>query len=184
MKNKDIKIHIFGASGAGVSSLGRELASNLQIPFYDADDFYWKKTDPPFVVAAPIEERKHLIKNAVSVSDSWVVAGTLVSWGDFIQDEFDLAVYLYVPREERVSRVRRREAERFANRIEVGGDMYDAHLKFIDWVAQYDEGYLSGRSKPKHEAWIKTLKCPILRIDGIVSVQESLMRVLEYLNIV
>jgi adenylate kinase family enzyme len=33
MKNKEIKIHILGASGSGVTILGKELAANLQIPF-------------------------------------------------------------------------------------------------------------------------------------------------------
>jgi adenylate kinase family enzyme len=174
---KKIKIHIFGASGSGVSTLGRALSSNLEIPFLDADDFYWKKTDPPYREANPIDERKILIKNAVSASNSWVVSGTLVSWGDSIQDEFNLAVYLYVSRDERVRRLKTREAEKFGSRIEIGGDMYQEHLKFIDWAAQYDEGYRGGRSKSKHEAWMKTLKCPVLRIEGIVSTEEALMRI-------
>lgn len=179
---RNIKIHIFGASGTGVSTLGRALALELQIPFYDADDYYWKQTDPPFVEANPIDERKKLLKNAVADNKSWVVAGTLVSWGNSIQEEFDFAVYLSVPAEERLLRVRKREAERFCSRIEVGGDMHDAHLKFLDWVAQYDEGYMGGRSKVKHEAWMKTLKCAVLRIDGIVSSEETLSKVLEYIT--
>lgn len=177
-----IKIHIFGASGSGVSTLGRALSSHLQISFYDADDFYWKKTNPPFLEAVPIDERKINIKNAVSVNDSWIVSGSLVSWGDSIQGEFDIAVYLTVPREERVRRVKIRETERFANRIEIGGDMYEEHLKFLEWVAQYDEGHLSGRSKPKHGAWIQTLKCPVLQIDGIDSTQSSMTKVLEFIT--
>jgi adenylate kinase family enzyme len=178
--NKKSKIHIFGASGAGVSTLGKALSLYLQVPFFDSDDFYWKKTDPPFLEDNPKDERKRLLKNAVSESDSWVVSGTLVSWGNFIQDKFDFAIYLSVPSEERIRRVKRREAERFSNRIEVGGDMYEGHLKFLTWVAQYDEGHLSGRSKTKHEAWIKTLKCPVLRIDGVFSLEESLLKVLNY----
>jgi adenylate kinase family enzyme len=43
-----MKIHIFGASGSGVSTLGKSLALQLKIPFYDADDFYWKKQIPLF----------------------------------------------------------------------------------------------------------------------------------------
>jgi hypothetical protein len=156
------------------------LALELQIPFFDADDYYWKQTDPPFVEANPIDERKGLLKNAVAVKKSWVVAGTLVSWGNSIQDEFDFAVYLSVPTEERLLRLRKREAERFGSRIEVGGDMHDAHLKFLDWVAQYDEGYMGGRSKPKHEAWMNTATFPILRINGAISVEDALSRVLDY----
>jgi len=180
---KNIKIHIFGASGSGVSTLGRVLALELQVPFFDADDYYWKQTDPPFIEAIPVEERKNLLKNAVADKKSWVVSGTLVSWGDSIQDEFDFAVYLSVPAEERIRRLKRRETEKFGSRIEIGGDMHDAHLKFLYWAAQYDEGYMGGRSKTKHEAWIKALKCLVLRIDGIVSTEEALSRVLEYMTV-
>jgi cytidylate kinase len=96
-------------------------------------------------------ERKTNLKNTVSVDNLWIVSGSLVSWGDSIQGEFDLAVYLTVPREERVRRVKIREAERFAHQIEIDGDMYEEHLKFLKWVAQYDESCRGGRSKPKHE---------------------------------
>lgn len=178
-----MKIHIFGASGSGVSTLGKALALKLQIPFFDADDYYWKRTDPPFIEAIPVEERKVLLRNAVSAGDSWVVSGTLVSWGDSIQAEFDFAIYLSVPFEERIRRLKKREAERFGARIEDGGDMHDAHLKFLDWAAQYDEGFMGGRSKAKHEAWMKTLKCPVLRINGIVNTQESMTMILEFISV-
>lgn len=177
-----MKIHIFGSSGSGVSTFGRALALELQIPFFDSDDYYWKQTDPPFVEANPIDKRKQLLKNAVAAYDSWVVSGTLVSWGDSIQSEFDLAVYLSVPAGERIRRLKKREAERFGARIEDGGDMHDAHLKFLDWAAQYDEGIMGGRSKAKHEAWIKTLKCSLLHIDGIISVEESLLKVVTFMR--
>ncbi len=44
MKNNNFKIHVFGASGSGVSTLGKALAVELHLPFFDADDFYWKKS--------------------------------------------------------------------------------------------------------------------------------------------
>jgi adenylate kinase family enzyme len=180
---KNIKIHIFGASGSGVSTLGRELALQLQIPFYDADDFYWKLTNPPFVEANPLEERKELLKNAVLINPSWVVSGTLVSWGDFIQSEFDFAIYLYAPIEVRIQRIKKREYEKFGSRIEVGGDMYEGHLKFLAWAAQYDEGHCGGRSKKKHEEWIKTLSCFTLRLEGVESTQTLLIKILSSINI-
>lgn len=121
------------------------------------------------------------MKDAVLISPSWVVSGTLVSWGNVIQDQFDFAVYVYAPREVRLQRVKKRELEKFGARIQVGGDMHEGHLKFLDWAAQYDEGYLGGRSKKKHEAWIETLNCPVLRIDGSESTGSSMAKVLEYI---
>lgn len=170
--NKNFKIHIFGASGSGVTTLGKRLSTHLQIPFFDADDFYWKRTNPPFTQSTDIEERKNLLKEAVSQSASWLVSGSLTSWSDTIQNEFDFVIYLYVSKEERVRRIKKREAEKFGHRIQLGGDMYEGHLKFLEWAGQYDEGFLSGRSKPRHELWMATLNCPVFKISGDMSEQE------------
>ena len=39
------RIHIVGASGAGVTTLGRAVADALAIPHHDTDDFFWLPTD-------------------------------------------------------------------------------------------------------------------------------------------
>ncbi|MGZ3790458.1 MAG: AAA family ATPase [Bacteriovorax sp.] len=176
--NKQIKIHIFGASGSGVTTLGKNLSEHFHIPFFDADDYYWKNTDPPFQEANPIEMRSSLLKSALSTHPSWVISGSLISWEDNFRDEFTLAIYLYAPKEERIRRIKIRENERFGNRIEISGDMYEAHKKFIEWAKQYDEGILNGRSRPRHEVWITTLKCPVVRIEGTMSKKETLDRAL------
>lgn len=178
---KSIKIHIFGASGSGVSTLGRNLSQHYQIPFFDADDYYWKQTNPPYLEANPIESRKYLLTNALANKSFWIISGSLASWGDFIQDEFSCAIYLYVPQEERIKRIKKREKESFGTRIEISGDMYEAHSKFIEWAKQYDEGFLSGRSKHRHEAWSKTLKCPLIRIEGILDESELLNKAISSL---
>ncbi len=55
------RVHIFGASGAGTSTLGRALADRHRLVHLDTDDFYWMPTDPPFTVlrldgARPVAE--------------------------------------------------------------------------------------------------------------------------------
>ena len=42
------RIHITGASGCGVTTLGQALAAQLQFAVLDADDFFWEPTVPPF----------------------------------------------------------------------------------------------------------------------------------------
>jgi adenylate kinase family enzyme len=51
------RIHIFGASGSGTTTLGKALANRLTIAFFDSDDYYWQKTDPPYRESYPKEER-------------------------------------------------------------------------------------------------------------------------------
>ncbi|MEO6565651.1 MAG: adenylate kinase, partial [Casimicrobiaceae bacterium] len=41
-------IHITGASGSGTSTLGAALANHLDVAHFDADDFYWLPTVPPY----------------------------------------------------------------------------------------------------------------------------------------
>jgi len=42
------RILITGASGSGTTTLGRSIALHLGCAFYDADDYYWVPTEPPF----------------------------------------------------------------------------------------------------------------------------------------
>jgi len=42
------RINIVGAPGSGTSTLACALATEIGGRFIDADDFYWKPTDPPF----------------------------------------------------------------------------------------------------------------------------------------
>ena len=44
------KIHIFGASGSGVSTLGKLLSQAWKIPVFDFDDYYWADSEIPFSV--------------------------------------------------------------------------------------------------------------------------------------
>ena len=39
-------IHIFGPSGSGTTSLGRQMALNWGFRQLDSDDFYWPQTLP------------------------------------------------------------------------------------------------------------------------------------------
>jgi ABC-type dipeptide/oligopeptide/nickel transport system ATPase subunit len=42
---KSCRIHLMGASGTGVTTLGRALADALAIPHHDTDDYFWQ---PPY----------------------------------------------------------------------------------------------------------------------------------------
>ena len=44
-----------------------------------------------------------------------VVSGSVVNWGTDIEDSFDLVVFLTVPAETRVERLRKRELARFGH---------------------------------------------------------------------
>lgn len=80
-----MKIHIFGASGSGVSTLGKSLAKELAYPYFDTDDFYWQKTDPPFTTKNSISTREKLLSESLAKHGKWILGGSLDSWSDFYQ---------------------------------------------------------------------------------------------------
>src|SRR5690349_3503998 len=100
-------IHITGASGSGVSTLGAALAERLGAPQFDVDDFFWMPTDPPFTDKRPVAERLALLEERL-VGDRWVLSGSLVGWGDPLTRRFDLVVFLYTPADIRMARLRAR----------------------------------------------------------------------------
>jgi adenylate kinase family enzyme len=163
---KSCRIHITGASGAGVTSLGRALAGALSIPHHDTDDYFWQPTSPPYHNKREPADRLRLMNEMFVPRPNWVLSGSLVGWGDAIIPTFDRVVFLTTPTEIRLQRIRAREATRYgADAVAAGGWRHKEVEEFIEWASQYDDDRAS-RSLAKHEAWLATLPCPVLRLDG------------------
>jgi adenylate kinase family enzyme len=172
-------VHIFGASGSGTTTLGREVAAKTKFAFFDADDFYWEKTDPPFTRPRRREERQSLLRASLGGCGSWIISGSMMEWGDFLIPDIDLAVYKYVHTEIRIERLIQRDKERYGNRIEPGNDLYEHHREFIEWAKSYDTGGMEMRSKKSHEEGMKKLPCRFVRLEEILSIEYELDIVLK-----
>ena len=159
-------IHIFGASGAGTTALGKKIASELGYFFMDTDDYFWLPTDVPFTVKRDREERLLLMKRDIEKAENAVLSGSLTEWGDGLIPLFTLAVRVNTQTDIRIQRLKAREYARFGDRIREGGDMYKAHLEFLAWASRYDDGDEEMRSRIHHDAWQKKLLCPLLTLDG------------------
>jgi adenylate kinase family enzyme len=161
------RIHITGASGSGVTTLGRALADAKALPHHDTDDYLWLPTTPPYRELRPAADRLRLMQEMFLPRGDWVLSGALDGWGDAFIRLFDLVVFLQVPNEIRIARLRDREARRFgADAVESGGWRHDETEDFIDWASHYEDGTREGRSLARQEAWLATLPCPFLRLDG------------------
>jgi adenylate kinase family enzyme len=170
---KTCRIHITGASGAGVTTLGRALADVLAIPHADTDDYFWQPTDPPFRHRREKAGRLRLMHEIFLGRSGWVLSGSLDGWGDPIIPQFDLVVFVHTAQAIRLGRLRAREARRFgAGAVAPGGWRHQETEAFIDWASQYDEGGVDIRSFEKHQAWLAALPCPVLRLDGARSTPE------------
>ena len=177
-----MKILIFGASGSGTSTLGKALAQNMKANFLDADDFYWAKTDPPFTEKIPLQKRSKNLQKALEAEEGAVLSGSLVSWGDYWLNAFDLAIFLHLPPTIRLQRLGARERERYGDSLEHDPERKANSQAFLEWAAQYDDPAFAGRSISQHEAWMKKLNCPILRIEGDIELKDKLAFVEKHLN--
>lgn len=155
-------ILIFGSSGSGKTTLGKMVARRLKISFVDIDDYLWRKdTALPFSVMYSQEEKIHRLMDAISGKDRFVMAGSMNSFHEYFDPYFVLAVYLTAPVEVCVARVHQREYEKFGERIQKGGDMYESHQRFLDDVANYQSGMAA-----LHAKWADSLRCQVLKLDG------------------
>jgi adenylate kinase family enzyme len=174
------RIHIFGASGSGTTTLGGALASALGCPHFDSDNYYWLPTDPPFQESRDRESRCGLLLKDLTGHDAWVLSGSLCRWGDVAIPLFDLAVYLSIPQDVRMARLEAREIERYGEEIaRPDGVWSDSSREFLDAAMRYEDGSLVYRSRALHEAWMANLPCRILRIEGDTSTGERVARVIR-----
>lgn len=64
------RIHIIGGSGAGKTTLGRQLAQRLALPFIDLDELYW---EPGWHEVGHAELARRLLPHLAA--PGWVIAG-------------------------------------------------------------------------------------------------------------
>ena len=82
---------------------------------------------------------------------------------------FDVVVFLLVPTDIRIFRLKQRETQRYGEKaISVGGQLYETHKDFIEWATSYDYGDENMRSRQSHEKWL------VRRLaDGLFPVRSS-----------
>jgi adenylate kinase family enzyme len=159
------RIHIVGASGSGTTTLGRALATRLACAHLDTDDFYWLPTQPPFQHRRPLTERQALLGDALARHGSWVLSGSLCGWGDAFIPQFDRVVFLWIPADLRLARLRERERARYGAAIAPGGPLRAMYEAFMAWAAGYDDELEPPeRCRRLHEQWLAALPCPVERI--------------------
>ncbi|MGZ9584272.1 hypothetical protein [Paenibacillus marinisediminis] len=171
-------IIIFGSSGSGTTTLGREVAKRLGFQHFDLDDYLWRwDTEIPFTVTKPREERIELLMGDISKFPHFVMSGSMDSYNAPFVPLFDLAVLNSAPVETRVERVNAREFARFDERILPGGDMFENHKDFLAMIRRYDSD--GSPCRRVHEQWAATLSCPVLHVDGTFEIAENAAQIVE-----
>ena len=162
---------IFGANGSGKTTLGREVARILNYKHMDIEDYFFKKSEIPYAVTRSREEYIGLMLADIEKHPRFVITAVTGDFGDAIPRFYKLAVHLSVPANLRVQRVKQRSYERFGERIDEGGDMYEQEAKFFEFVATRP---LSGI-----DTWAKSLTCPLIHADGRLDWRTNAIDIVE-----
>ena len=169
---KPRRIHITGASGAGTTTLGAALGRRLGWKHIDADDYYWLPTEPRFQQKRDWQERLKLIVADLYSAPGVVASGSTIRWGLELEDAYDFIVYLYIPPEIRLQRLRTREIERNGT----------VNEEFIAWAALYEDGDITVRSRRRVEAWLSERPAPVLQLEGDLTVEARIAAILALLS--
>ncbi len=177
------RILVTGAAGAGTTTLGRALAGALACPHQETDDYFFRPTDPPYIFERPVPERLALMESVFLARPDWVLSGSITGWGEAIEPELDLVVFIYTSPGLRLQRLRSRELRRYgAEAIAPGGWRHTETEGFLEWAASYEEGDRQGRSLARHEEWLGQLGCMVHRADGSRRVDDIVGEVLMLLE--
>lgn len=139
-------IHIFGASGSGTTTISQKVCGHTGYSHFDSDSYFWPPPPDPFTVTRGRGDYAALMDRDLNSSPHWVLSGSVTGWYDELVSVFDLIVFVYVPTDIRMERLRRREAERYGDAILPGNSRHQASAEFIEWASAYDSGTRSGRS--------------------------------------
>ena len=166
-------IIICGLNGTGKSTLGKALAEKLHFHFIDIENLYFPKTNPNYIYASPRtrKEVEKLFLHEIKTHKDFILASVKGDYGEDIYSLIQYAILLDVPKNIRLKRVKKRSFQKFRNRMLLGGDLYEQEENFFHFVESRDENIV--------EEWVKSLKCPVIRMDGTKSIDENTNFIME-----
>ncbi len=178
-----MKLNILGASGSGVTTLGKALAERWNVDYFDSDAFFWEQTSNPFSVRKDPKLRDETLLRNLNHKEQWILGGSVIQWDKEIHKHFDAIVFLYIPQAIRLERIKVRELERFGEAIETDPIRRSIFEKFFIWAKDYDEDTgIANRTLKAHRIWLKAQKAPIIELMGDLSVAQRIKRIEDVLQ--
>lgn len=165
-------IIIIGPSGSGKTTLGKIAAQKLGYPYFDVDDYIWKQnTDSPYTQMYTRDEKISRLSNDIAPYKHFVMAGSMSSFHYAFDEMFEMMVLLYVSPDIRIERVHKRAIERFGERVLEGGDMYEAHMRFLNDNRRYEEDGSPNMREQKE--WMENMSCEKIELDGAAELEKN-----------
>ncbi len=174
-------IIITGPSGSGKTTLGKKVSQYLGFPYFDVDDYIWKKdTQEPYTVMYTRQEKIYRLSSAIAPFDHFVMAGSMSSFHYAFDDKFEMMILLYAEPDIRIERVQRRAVERFGERILEGGDMYESHMRFLENNRRYEKDGSPNLSEQRE--WMNNMSCVKMELNGADSPEKNAGIIVESWN--
>ena len=169
-------IIVCGLNGSGKSTLGKALADKLKYRFIDNENLFFnreKETDP-FENPLPKSEAIKRLEKEIDEHGDFIFASVKGDYGEKAVSLYEYVVYIKVPKNIRMERIRNRSFRKFGNRMLLGGDLYEKEESFFKMSEEREESYV--------ENWLNTLNCPIITLDGEKTAKENLELILKEMN--
>lgn len=167
-------IAIVGGNGSGKTTLGKALAGHLGWKAMDVEDYYFKPSSIPYAAPRTKEEVMRLLLADMKAHKPFVFSSVNCDYGPEINSLYDCVIYLQVSKEIRLARVKQRAVDMFGNRVLDRGDMYAQEQQFFQFVAS--------RTLDKTDAWVSTLTCPVIYLDGSLPISVNTDAVIRFLH--
>lgn len=177
-----MKILIFGGSGTGKTTLGMEISKRTSFVHLDSDTYYWRESEIPFTEKVPLAERNKNITIDFEKYENVVISGSMLTWGAEWKTAFDLAIFIYLDKNERMQRLKKRELERYGEKLLNNEKIQQHSREFLEWANQYENPNFDGRTLQVHKQWIDLLDCKVLEIDGSAGLDKKMERILAELK--
>ncbi|WP_102399015.1 hypothetical protein [Haloimpatiens massiliensis] len=105
---------------------------------------------------------------------NFIISAVNGDLGDKINSLYECVIYLTVPLEIRLKRVKQRSYDKFGDRVLAGGDMYEQEQGFFDSVVT--------KNMEKTDEWVKGISCPVIYVDGTKPIDETIKLLLTKLT--
>jgi hypothetical protein len=115
--------------------------------------------------------------------EDWILGGSIIRWGENVFPKFDLVVFLYLPKQLRIDRLKRREFERWGDVIYTDPNRSKMFNDFIAWAGDYDDNTgIATRTLEAHELWLASVNSPVLKLAGDLTTEERVALIIRKLS--
>lgn len=159
------RIAIVGGNGSGKTTLGSTLSKALNYKHMDIEDYYFEDAEIPYLRSRTRKEVLQLMEQDTFKYPNFIISAVNADLGNKINSLYECVIYLKVPLEIRLKRVKQRAYDKFGDRVLEGGDMYEQEQEFFDSIVM--------KTLKKTDEWVKCIPCPIIYADGAKPIDET-----------